>query len=88
VGGVSPTGTPAARYCRYHCAACGCHFTSLDAFDAHRDGEDGKRWCDNPAHVVRRGSGRRALLPNAGRCRLSFPGGESATVDATVWETA
>lgn len=24
--------------CKYHCSACGCHFTSLRAFDAHRQG--------------------------------------------------
>ena len=25
-------------YCHYHCRACGCHFTSLEAFDAHHQG--------------------------------------------------
>ena len=25
-------------YCHYHCRACGCHFTSLKAFDAHHQG--------------------------------------------------
>lgn len=25
-----------SRACTYHCRACGSHFTSLRAFDAHR----------------------------------------------------
>ena len=25
-------------YCHYHCRACGCHFTSLKALDAHHQG--------------------------------------------------
>ena len=25
-------------FCGYHCRACGGHFTSLEAFDAHREG--------------------------------------------------
>ncbi len=26
------------RFCRCHCRACGAHFTSLAAFDSHRQG--------------------------------------------------
>ena len=47
---MSPRGVPTAPFCRFHCASCGRHFTSLQAFDAHRDGDYAeRRWCDNPA---------------------------------------
>ena len=32
--------------CRYHCRGCGAHFTSLEAFDAHRAGPMHARHCD------------------------------------------
>ncbi len=36
--------------CRYHCSACRTHFSSLNAFDAHRDGDHATgRYCDEPA---------------------------------------
>lgn len=34
------------RHCQNHCSACGSHFTSVTAFDAHRHGPfDGDRIC-------------------------------------------
>ncbi len=37
--------------CTNHCSACGCHFHSLAAFDAHREGSytDGRR-CVEPRY--------------------------------------
>jgi hypothetical protein len=37
-------------HCRYHCSACGAHFSSLNAFDAHRVGDhgEGARHCLEP----------------------------------------
>jgi hypothetical protein len=32
--------------CRYHCRSCGAHFTSLQAFDAHRVGPWSDRRCE------------------------------------------
>jgi hypothetical protein len=32
-------------HCRYHCRACGGHFASLEAFDAHRAGSYEARSC-------------------------------------------
>jgi hypothetical protein len=56
VPGLVPNGPVAsmasARSCRCHCRSCGGHFTSLEAFDAHRnDGEcswpDGVEWVEH-----------------------------------------
>jgi hypothetical protein len=39
--------------CRYHCRKCGAHLTSLEAFDAHREGLAGSHrscsWPELPA---------------------------------------
>ena len=44
--------------CRYHCRACGAHFTSLEAFDAHRAGEMDARRCElADAPLVERAGG-------------------------------
>lgn len=58
--------------CRYHCSSCGTHFTSLEAFDAHRHHEIGvhpKGWrgvlstrCLAPEDV--------GLTAESGECRL------------------
>jgi hypothetical protein len=37
--------------CRYHCRACGAHFSSLEAFDAHRVGPFFARRCEFPEKV-------------------------------------
>lgn len=37
-----------AVHCRYHCRRCGSHFTSLEAFDAHRSGTPQDRACSFP----------------------------------------
>jgi hypothetical protein len=54
--------------CTNHCVACGSHFSSLGAFDAHRKGEPGGRWCDEPDDVP-----RLAAKSNHGRCDLAAP---------------
>lgn len=40
--------------CRYHCRPCGAHFTSLAAFDAHREGPMDARHCEIPDDLVER----------------------------------
>lgn len=49
--------------CRFHCAACGAHFTSLRAFDAHRQGPWDDRRCEFPDELIER----------TGVCKLSGP---------------
>jgi hypothetical protein len=55
-------------FCRCHCRACGAHFTSLRAFDAHRVGPISDRGCelgDGPGGD--RGRGLRGRGPNSPR---------------------
>lgn len=45
-------------HCTYHCRACGGHFTSLAAFDAHRAGPSADRtcyWPDDAPLIERQG---------------------------------
>jgi hypothetical protein len=53
------------RYCRYHCRTCGCHFVSLEAFDAHqpRNPKDGGCYWPDDADLVEQ----------LGECRISDP---------------
>lgn len=39
-------------HCRYHCRGCGGHFTSLEAFDLHRDGPYDARECAYPVDLA------------------------------------
>jgi hypothetical protein len=63
--------------CTYHCSACGCHFHSLDSFDAHRQGdyestdpEIGRR-CIHPFDLLdRNGKSRLEELTVDGECRM------------------
>lgn len=53
-------------FCSHHCAACGSHFTSLGAFDAHRSGPfDGERVCSFPDDAP--------LVELTGSCRICGP---------------
>lgn len=58
--------------CTYHCPACRSHFTSLDAFDAHRRGKPDARYCDVDAADDQ---GRPLLVVKSenGSCGLSVP---------------
>ena len=48
--------------CAYHCRACGSHFTSLRAFDAHRSGLDERQcWAE----------GDPPLVDRVGKCEIS-----------------
>jgi len=48
--------------CRYHCRACGKHFTSEGGFDSHLVGTPGSRTCGEP----------KANIPvNEGICDIS-----------------
>ena len=52
--------------CSHHCAACGSHFTSLEAFDLHRAGDHARgRYCLAPDEVE-----ALAVVSRSGVCRL------------------
>jgi hypothetical protein len=68
-------------HCTYHCGKCHSHFTSLEAFDAHRAGPySGERHCldcdEHPDLVVKSEAGdcRMYAAPIVGR--------------AVIWTTA
>ena len=71
--------------CRFHCSDCGRHFTSIKAFEMHRQGSfdaprlslDGRR-CVNPEHDERE---RYEQVP--GVCGMY-----AKTERATVWRLA
>jgi hypothetical protein len=70
--------------CTYHCAACGLHFHSLEAFDAHRVGDhasndpETRRRCVHPLDL----DGKLVLLSEDGICRI---GGPDVQVGVSVW---
>jgi hypothetical protein len=79
---------PRTTTCTYHCSACGLHFHSLEAFDAHRvgdfasnDPELGRR-CENPLDL----DARLTLLTVAGECRIGS--GVDVKREVTIWTTA
>jgi len=59
--------------CRAHCPACGGHFTSDAAFDAHREGShrDGERRCLEPEGVP-----CLRVVTDSGRCEIHSPNAE------------
>jgi hypothetical protein len=64
--------------CKYHCRSCGGHFTSLRAFDAHREGPAGSnRDCTFPEDAP--------LVERTGVCKI---GGELPLAGVTVYELA
>jgi len=60
--------------CSHHCSICGRHFTSLQAFDAHRIGAWDDRQCEVPAE---------RFEPAIGVCRIRGP-----ETGATIWRLA
>jgi hypothetical protein len=65
--------------CAYHCRACGSHFTSLEAFDGHREGPaGGNRICSFPESAE--------LVELSGSCRVSHP--TLPLVAVTIYEHA
>lgn len=90
-GGVTaPERKPRTLTCRYHCASCGRHFTSLTAFDRHRSGDYADhRFCLAPEHVnidaSDDGKPARLAVQGIGECRLS---GAVTVVGCEVWEAA
>lgn len=61
--------------CVYHCRTCGGHFTSLRAFDAHREGPAGSdRACTYPDAA--------GLVERTGTCNIVNP----ASVGVTIHE--
>jgi len=59
--------------CRAHCPACGGHFTSEAAFDAHREGSHrhGERHCLEPEGVP-----CLRVVTDSGRCEIHSPNAE------------
>lgn len=72
--------------CRYHCTTCGSHFSSLSAFDGHREGDADSRHCIDPDDAVtRNGSSRLEVKTQTGRCNLARPGESAEPI--TVYTT-
>lgn len=71
--------------CTHHCRACGAHFSSLQAFDSHRQGPSSERYCEVPTGVVDRKNRQRLTpLSEHGECRIR-PNPQS---DVTIWTDA
>jgi hypothetical protein len=78
--------------CTFHCATCGLHFHSLNAFDAHRKGDYASndpelgRHCEHPLDL----NGVLAALTDQGECRISGAkhGGSRVKARVTVWTHA
>jgi hypothetical protein len=70
--------------CRCHCAGCGRHFTSLEAFDLHRAGDYAeRRVCVSPFD-----ESRLASATADGYCAIGggYDDGKPLTLDpVTVW---
>jgi len=75
------------RFCRYHCTACNTHFASLEAFDAHRQGDHASndpelgRHCVHPLDLLDKNGLLVLVAANAhGVCRIRSP-----QDDVTIW---
>jgi hypothetical protein len=68
-----------------HCRACGSHFTSLEAFDAHRTGShaENTRVCLDPATVT----GTSAMTEVVGACRIAN-GRDHQHHHVSIWQLA
>jgi hypothetical protein len=64
-----------ADHCTCHCRPCGSHFTSLRAFDAHRQGPSDARRCELPDT---------GLVELTGICKLADP--DMPLAGVTVYE--
>lgn len=69
--------------CTHHCPACSSHFTSQAAFDAHRRGKPGARYCDTDA-VNEDGEALLVIKSENGSCDLQRPPCVSGCV---IWST-
>ena len=68
----------AMSICAYHCRTCGAHFTSLGAFDGHREGPAGSnRVCSFPDSAE--------LVELTGTCKIGDPTMPSVAV--TIYST-
>lgn len=66
--------------CRYHCSGCRSHFSSLNAFEAHRFGDHATgRDCDEPAD-----DDRFAAVAENGLCSMY----SQPRVGVAVWTLA
>jgi hypothetical protein len=82
------TRDPRRMGCRYHCATCGRHFSSLEGFDGHRAGEyaDG-RHCVSPLDL----DGRLVVASESGFCASSGEHNDGNVLvlhPVTVWAAA
>jgi hypothetical protein len=70
------------RHCKDHCAGCGCHFTSLAAFDLHRTGSFQKvRRCRPPGSIVRKSEPALVVAEPHGSCEMYAV----REVDVEIW---
>jgi hypothetical protein len=66
--------------CSHHCRSCESHFTSLEAFDAHREGPaGGDRACTFPE--LPKGAG---WVERTGACRIAGTPAIGVTIYALV----
>jgi hypothetical protein len=72
--------------CTNHCVACGSHFTSTAAFDAHCRGshQDGSRYCDIE---VTNEKGEALIVPKTENGSCDLKDGEPMESGATVYAT-
>lgn len=69
--------------CTNHCSACGLHFHSLNAFDAHRKGDYATgRHCEHPDDL----NGELVALSEDGECRMYDDGsGNRIERGVVIW---
>lgn len=74
-------------FCRDHCASCGRHFSSVEAFDRHRPGKTGQRKCVDPTTADL----RLAAKSKDGVCAITViekaTGKPIEVRGVTVWQT-
>ena len=75
-------------WCRYHCATCGRHFSSLEGWDGHRAGDYAEgRYCVSPLDLGE----LLAVATGEGFCRISgehHDDGKPLMEPVTIWSAA
>lgn len=87
------TGRKMTTTCTYHCSRCRAHFHSLEAFDAHRQGDfnsndlETGRQCVHPLDLLDAdGRQRLSTLTRDGECRMYDDGsGTRIQRQVTIW---
>lgn len=72
-------------HCTNHCSACGSHFSSVKAFDAHRVGDhESGRYCEDPEDIADRDGNPRLAARDGEVCALTRP----PRIGVKVWTDA